>query len=97
MYIMASRIATSVLRKTVKELGEGIASKKGEEKIKSESNKAYIKAKNKYYNIHKYANENYDRLSKNVTPFPDTYLGGKKRRKTRRRKTRRRKTRRNRN
>ena len=94
---MASRIGIPILRKYVKEIPEGIASKKAEETIKSESNKAYIKAKNKYYNIHKYANENYDRLSKNVTPFPDTYLGGKKRRKSRRRKSRRRKTRKNNN
>jgi hypothetical protein len=94
---MASRIGIPILRKYVKEIPEGIASKKAEEKIKSESNKAYIKAKTEYYKMHKYANENYDRLSKNVTPFPDTYLGGKKRRKTRRRKTRRRKTRKNNN
>jgi hypothetical protein len=101
---MASRLGTSVLRKTfergakgAKELGEGLAGKQLEEDIKKKTRDIHEKGMNQYYNIHKYANENYDRLSKNVTLFPDTYIGGKKRRKTRRKKTRRRKTRRNRN
>jgi hypothetical protein len=94
---MTSRIGIPIFRKTFKELGEGVVSKKMEAKIKKESNDIYTKGIESYDKINKYANENYDRLNKNVTQNPDTYIGGKKRKKTKGRKTRRRKTKRNRN